>query len=318
MKKLLLLFIIIISFISPGRAQQWSPPGATWQYKYSGTIAGITGYAQFKYVADTVINNNSCKKISASFHGTLMSVVYTHTVVPVWKSYFTYENNGVVHLYTGGAFDTVVNANAAIGDKWLRPRSNYESECNSRQAVVVIDTGHVVINGLNLKKIVTTYTNSYGNGSQTYSVSITQTILPRFLMYAGDYAGNDMFPRHCEMENTIGEFPSAQLVCYRDNNFTLSPSNSCTDIVGISTKIEIIKPLTVYPNPAQSALFFEKGNQTGIESVQVRDVLGGQVLMHQINDKPVQELDVSSLVPGVYFLHLTGNSGEVVKRFVKE
>jgi hypothetical protein len=60
-----LLLIFVMIFTDPGiSAQQWSPPGAHWQYTYdSGT--GIQGYVELFYTDDTLINNEPAKKLSA-------------------------------------------------------------------------------------------------------------------------------------------------------------------------------------------------------------------------------------------------------------
>jgi len=127
----------------------------------------------------------------------------------------TYENNKVTFLYNQStlAFDTIANFNANIGDKWLDihfPDGNSNATCYNntvlpRKSVTVIDTGHVLVNNLPLKKITVTY--QLGFGSYTGTLTMVEKI---------SGINGFLFPfAHCIIDGpSYGNF-----VCYSDNNF---------------------------------------------------------------------------------------------------
>ncbi|MBX3165469.1 MAG: hypothetical protein KF900_13420, partial [Bacteroidetes bacterium] len=148
MKKLV-FFSIAILFGVKVSAQDttWCPQGATWYFEYSQNFYSMAmvknGYVELKYTGDTTINKIVCKKIIGKFSGCTSCwhrnlSVYPKVVIHNFRTYYTYENNGVIYLYNKNSskFDTVVNFNANIGDKWLRA-----SGCGD--VLTVTDTGHV-------------------------------------------------------------------------------------------------------------------------------------------------------------------------------
>ena len=72
--------------------------------------------------------------------------------------------------------------------------------------------------------------------------------------------------------------------------------------------------LNIYPNPTKGLIFIESKTET-IIGITVFDVLGKKVL--QLNGY-IQQLDVSTLQSGMYFLRVKTDSGELVKKIIKE
>jgi hypothetical protein len=95
--------------------------------------------------------------------------------------------------------------------------------------------------------------------------------------------------------------------------------NGCTDtsacqniILGIGDYITI-PPVVIYPNPATKTLNIE--GLSNMATAVVYDISGKLLLSKQLNEN---QLDISSLAKGLYFIKLSTMEGSVVRKFVKE
>jgi len=96
----------------------------------------------------------------------------------------------------------------------------------------------------------------------------------------------------------------------KENYITVNPKNAISE-QDISSTIE------VYPNPTNGELKVES-SKFKVQSVEVFDVSGKNVLSHTANRKPQTALDISHLQAGTYFVEITTEAGKTVKKIVKE
>ena len=82
----------------------------------------------------------------------------------------------------------------------------------------------------------------------------------------------------------------------------------------LGVKNNQLSHIKVYPNPTKGLVFIDSKNEN-ILSVSVFDVLGKNMFQQAGN---IQQLDISSLQPGIYFLRITNGSREIVKKVIKE
>ena len=75
--------------------------------------------------------------------------------------------------------------------------------------------------------------------------------------------------------------------------------------------------VNVYPNPASDKLMVNIENATGAVVLLVQNTIG-QIVLQKTVSSGVNELPVSSLPAGIYFLHVTSNGSETTEKFVKE
>ena len=68
----------------------------------------------------------------------------------------------------------------------------------------------------------------------------------------------------------------------------------------------------VYPNPADEVLNI-RSEATAIESLEVSNTLGQLVISQEVNNSTNEQVDISGLTSGIYFLKINHNT---VKRFV--
>ena len=77
-------------------------------------------------------------------------------------------------------------------------------------------------------------------------------------------------------------------------------------------KTDMIK---IYPNPASSTITIENNSSSIITSITISDINGRKVLEAK-NDK--SNIDISSLVKGVYLVKVSSDNGNVTKKLIRE
>jgi hypothetical protein len=84
-------------------------------------------------------------------------------------------------------------------------------------------------------------------------------------------------------------------------------------ILGVEeNQIDTIK---IYPNPTEGLLYIDANNTESIVSATIFDILGKKVLQLDGN---TEQVDISNLQNGMYFLRIANMSGEVVQKIIKE
>lgn len=89
-------------------------------------------------------------------------------------------------------------------------------------------------------------------------------------------------------------------------------SEDCS--LGVSNN-EIETNIIVYPNPVKDILTIDNTNNTEITSIKLYDVLGKLVLHVESN---YNQIDVSGLNRGIFFLNIETDRGVVTKKIIKE
>ena len=313
MKKVL-PFIFVLFFGLQIKAQMWCAPGATWHYKV------YIGWPQFHYidghikltVSNTVtINNIVCYNMNGVFKG---AIHYTNGPIQTYTAtnFQTYENNKVVYIYNADSlvFDTIANFNANIGDKWLGikyPNSNCSSQPTNyvRPIVTVIDTGHIVINNVSLKKLKVSVLSSWS----TYTVNMIEKIscLSGFLF---NYS-------HCIIDGPYyGSFS-----CYKDDNFSeYNPDSVVCDYVppagvGVIENSISNSIFKLYPNPT-NGIFSIELNEPVI--LKIYSATGALVYERTFDEIGNFQLDISHLSNGIYHLRTESKQGVFYSKLVKE
>ena len=282
--------MVLISIIS--KAQTWCAPGAEWHYRTHTTWPSINyqdGYIRVASAGTVLALGQICDSLSATFYGVRFSMLSPSVVVNNYFSLITYENNHVIYAFniSTNSFDTLVNFNALPGDKWTLYREG--TNClMPRSIIVVSDTGHIVINGQNLRTINNYYIEKIGSiGS--------------------------MIPfNNCNVDGEgMGTF-----VCYSDNNFPLYKKpgyNLPCDFTTVGKEEFTVEgvELNVFPNPGNELIKIEFNGENDPEHYQVQliDLLGRQVL--ELNSG--KQINISSLKVGLYTLNIV-SEGRVLAR----
>lgn len=105
---------------------------------------------------------------------------------------------------------------------------------------------------------------------------------------------------------------------------TSRDSGQVTEVChSVSTSVSSVKSvqnnIQIYPNPCSNKLYLNFEKQYSLYGIEITDITGRVLLSANIQN-PVfgNELDVSSLSSGMYFLRINSGSGIEVKKFIKE
>lgn len=97
-------------------------------------------------------------------------------------------------------------------------------------------------------------------------------------------------------------------------SFTNITNNHTISAVFTSNSIdEFENNVKIYPNPVKNTLFVE--SETAIQKINVYNALG-QLVYTANNCGNITSISVENLTPGIYTLHLTGNTNTMIKKIV--
>jgi len=297
MKKLIYL-LLILSFSLVSKAQTWCPVGAKWHYRlYNPITPYYDGVLELNYTNTLTINSIVCKEIIGTFYGKTIAAWSPSTIITNYVNIKTYSNNNVYYKYDidENKFDTIVDFNASVGDKWLLTMlptgTSTSNPCSfSRPTVSVTNTGTLVINSQTLRKIEVTFT--------TYTNSVyTRTIIEKI--------GSDigfLFPSyHCIVDGPeYGDF-----ICYEDPNFPLYKKTSVVNCIYDPTSIEENSTdynICISPNPSSSeyVVNFKSGD---LLEFKFFDAFGKEFFVPYNLVNNVIHLDFTKIDKGIYFVN---------------
>ncbi len=278
-------------------------PNTTWHYGWSGPQDG--SHTELSYLYDTLIAGNNCNKIY--FDDVVCSIGWAAEST---GRLYTYTQNGVTYIkrFSGNQFDTLFCFNAPIGTKWRRSPT-VSTDC-SLSYMEVTDSGHVVLQGKNIKWQQVYYETHYpifptgsaiDSGSDTLFERIGSKTNCSLIM--GTHCTSDPSP--------------AKLRCFSDAQLNLTFSaetcNYCGTSVGLREQ-EGKERLKIYPNPA-SSIINVLGEQSDPENsfVSISNTIG-QTVMNLLYHKTI---DISSLAPGYYILTIHKDGEMLHAKFLK-
>lgn len=252
---------------------------------------------KYDYYKDSLISGHNCQLIRRYYYANCQSGLYAQYQTPI----FTYSNSNVVYVndYTSSVgvqlqtFDTLFCFNVPIGYKWLMTPISY-TDCTSpnKSLVTVIDTGHKLVQGVNLKWQKVNYNVEFGSMSNI----ITDTIYERF-----GYLKTDPFNQYNFCTNIADLQTGVSLRCYEDNqitNFKYGHNYNCNYITSTFENTIDEAKIVIYPNPVKD--YIEISSNTHISSIEVYNAFGEVIVSTPFK----HHIDLSSLSSGMYFITL--------------
>jgi hypothetical protein len=88
--------------------------------------------------------------------------------------------------------------------------------------------------------------------------------------------------------------------------------SECTGIKNSNTE----KTISIYPNPVKDKLYFQTEINSTV-SFKITNAMG-QLLIQENNFDTSKSIDMSTLLNGIYFLHLDGSDGKMIMKVIKE
>ena len=157
------------------------------------------------------------------------------------------------------------------------------------------------------------------------SVLVNGTYLKRFY-YAGTmgpkYVIEEIGSIQGFLETYSYDFKSgSSLNCYSENQITLynepSSSSTCDITLGLNETLSQQENISIFPNPASNELKVVTKNGERIIKVQIKNYFGQTIF---IENQPKCNVDhnISDFKSGVYFIEFETESGNIVKKFIKQ
>jgi hypothetical protein len=276
-------FALLLSIPGFLCAQVWCPPGATWTYTYTDGWM-YDGMARYQYVGDTVMAGGAAQIITRHTEG--HSWPLDTVLVGDGAEFFTRVVGSRVDLWTGAAFDTLYDFAAVPGDQWLM---NTPDGIDPFITIIVQDTGHTSIDGLNLRYLVTTSSD---------------TIIERL----------GSLPYHfVPWALAVLDAADGPLRCYADadiNYHRPSWSFGCESIAGLPEIKDA--EIGLFPNPGTGECTMTM--RPGLHEIRLCDAAGRLLLRQRANGERTT-LITKGLPAGMYLIHV--DDAAVPVRWVK-
>ena len=90
----------------------------------------------------------------------------------------------------------------------------------------------------------------------------------------------------------------------------------CSQPAGINQATSISNQVTIYPNPANKTLNVQCSMFNGATEVEITDVLGNTIIQHSTLNTQHFTLDVSGLLPGVYFIGISSQNNKATQKLI--
>ena len=261
------------------------PIGTEWYYEIENEDGSIT-YQHLEYAADTTINDDPVH-ILVRINTLYDKDFYTE------KSYeYIYESDNKVYWWNKDLeeFTMLYDFAAEVGDEW-------EIKVGTASLLMHVDAeGTVDYNGQTYRTLTVSDPDNLFSGIIICGIGHETSFFPERLMSKdGDY----------RVEGMRCVWQYGQLIIQLNET-------SCDEVyLNFHYDIEesSVDGINVYPNPTNGTITIS-GNQTG--EYQIANIMG-QTLMTGRIDTEKQQINVSALPAGVYFININGKTMKFVK-----
>ncbi len=300
MKKIYLLTLLLFSLKSLNAQVVFCPPGAQWNYKYSGVFGQppeTTFNNQIKYVGDTIIGADTLKVLTHSrFHSVCAYLSCSPTLIKqkgdtiFMKNYCT--NNNWQILY---------NFSALPGHAWYNTIKNNIGGTGN-YTVTVLNTDTVVINNLVLKELTVQYTSFAGLFAIEPPVKITERLgCSKNLFNFRNKVMTDCIEISgflCYTDNQIGQLQFTNLPCDYSNP------------VGMAENSPDEGSMSVFPNPGTEQIEITLKSTANHLKVKFTDIGGRLIKQSELNG--FAPINIKDLQKGFYLINVLSEDGQLL------
>ena len=263
--------------------------GTEWYYEIENENGTIT-YQHLEYAADTTVNDKEVKIIIRT------NTLYDkggHTEV---TREYVYEENGIIYWWNKDLqeFTTLYDFGAQAGDEW-------EVKVGMESITMHVDSvRYYEYDGELYKMLMVSDENDVFSGNIVCGIGHQTSFFPERLMTRGkDYRveGIRCFWRNGELVFKYGDKDCDEVYQEYHNDIDESAENQ----------------FNIHPNPTDGVLVVETRRATSLQNQTYRIInLMGQTLMIGQITAETQQVDVSNLPEGMYFISV----GDMTRKFV--
>ena len=262
------------------------PEGSEWFYEIENQNGSIT-YQHLEYAADTTINDK-----------TVTIIIRTNTLydkdshVEVTREYI-YKEDFAIYWWNEalGEFTMLYDYAANVGDEW-------DIKVGTETITVHVDAkDRVKYNGIWYDRLYLSDADGYFGGPTLFNIGNMTSFFPEKLM------------------SKANSFSVNGLRCYWAAGSPVFSNDIgyCDAVLGIDEPTMSSDQFAVYPNPTIGILFVQTLRATSLPAATYRITnLMGQTLMAGNITAETQQIDVSDLSEGMYFITM----GDTTRKFV--
>ena len=262
--------------------------GAEWYYSITNNNNVIT-YQHLECVADTTIDNKRAKIIVKS------NTLYDKDFYTTVTHEYVYSENRIVYWWDkqSQSYTILYDFNANIGDQWT-------IHVGDQNITIHVDDVHFVeYNGNEYKVLTVSDNDNIFSGDIICGVGHTTSLFPEKILNNQDFSVNDL---RCYWLNGIQQIQFGNVDCAQIyNNFSVNENETAE--------------LSAYPNPANDFIIIKSDcsqNQSA-DFQYVISNLTGQIIIKGIISDDNQQIDISTLPSGIYFLTTYGKTIKIIK-----
>ena len=269
-----------------------------WYYEILNDEGSIT-YQHLEYAADTTIGTERPKIIVRT------NTIYDRDEITTEVTHeYLYEDNGKVYWWNKDLqeFTTLYDLTAETGDEW-------EIKVGTESVTMHVDmVEYQELNGLNIRKLRISDENDLFSGDILCSFGHMTNFFPEKLMNRG---------KGYRVEGLRCYWIEDELV-YHDGNedcdAIYAELHNGIEENGPSTLSTGSGSFTIYPNPTNNVLLVQTVHAPSLqtETYRITNLIGQTLLQGSINAE-TQQIDISALPAGMYFISV----GETTRKFMK-
>ena len=273
------------------------PPGAEWYYEIQNENGSIT-YQYMYQAGDTIINDEPTHilvKINTLYDKDLHQDV-THEYV--------YERDGKVYWWnkTLEEFTVLYDFGAQEGDSWT-------IKVGTETLIMHVNSVETVeYEGKTYRMLHVSDADGYFSGDIVCGIGHLTSFFPERLMDNGDGLRVEGLRCYWVEDELVFKYGDEDCDAIYDELHGIEEDGPSTPSTGPGT-------FTVYPNPTNGVLFVETRRATSLpdQTYRITNLMGQTLLTGQITDE-TQQIDVSSLPQGMYFITFAGETRKFVVR----
>ncbi|AEA42789.1 T9SS type A sorting domain-containing protein [Fluviicola taffensis] len=301
MKQTLLILFTILSLSAFSQSTNWIKGHGVWHYDWF--YPGIDGSMRIETMNDTVIQGHTCQKLKCDKHtkmNTDPNGGFVHLIDTEYK--FIYFEQDTVWFWNANQFKVLYDFTAAEGQSRLIDVGVQNQECNDSSYILIDTVYNSTLNGVNVTLFQT-------RDSSSNSIQYGGLINSHFgMMDLVSAPSHFLFPvtGWCSSSPNDGIF--YKLRCFQDDSLTYNPGNvDCEYYTYLSLNESELTKVSVFPNPSSG--MFELSSEIPLNKIRLVNLLGS-VLREFDSNVTSQQIDLSDLPQGTYYLNIENSNGE--------
>jgi hypothetical protein len=303
MKRILLALLLLIS-LNGFSQSSWVEQGAVWHYGY--WYVGGAGVRIFNYDTDTIIQGNTCQKITSveyRFQQVLpppapLTVTGPYTLI----NRYTYNSQDTVFYLHQGIFYPMYIFSAQPGDSW-NVKSELDTATNCPYVNVKVSSiGDTIISGQILRWLKIDRGDSSAAAFSNGTGSETVTVIEKIGITGPGFLFPYSYP-YCLPEGIIFDPEYHTFRCFSSPTISLYVYNDCDDLASLPEIKSSAIQFSIFPNPSQGVTNINPANSAYSYNISVYDIAGRQ-LQTLSGIKGNYQLDTEALPKGVYAIRI--------------